>query len=621
MARPRRGLKRNRTYYSMAWPDRRKLKVYASDPQAGRHQRYRIRIDIENEPDLEPGPKGNIVEVIDYDSERQRYYRPINLNNPTILMQDGLDPNESDPQFHQQMVYAVAMRVIESASQALGRPITFRTSSHHRLRLIPHAFYGANAFFDPRLNAVLFGYFRADESDPGANIPGQNVFTCLSHDIIAHEVTHAIVHRLRRYFLEPTNFDVLAFHEGFADIVALFQRFSYPEILRDHIQSSRGDIQEEAMMVGLAQQFGEATGRGAALRSAIGTYDAKALSRTFEPHSRGAILVSAVFDGFFQTYERRIADLIRLATAGSGVIPEGNLHPDLVNRIATEATETADAVLKMCIRAFDYLPPVDVTFGDYLRALVTADYELEPEDHFNLRHDMIEGFRKRGIFPEGVASLAEESLLLREDWDLPPLNRRLVNSMLRGTSNVLDRSARRRNRLRRLQNYHNAIIETDDPEDVETDGADTGRVYPELWKYAMDHAAALGLDPGRTVAIRGFHPVHRVARDGSALVEFVIQVVQTDREQTEKYGGLPLRAGATLVADADGVIRYVIPKPMPFPGMSSDVKEEAERRETRFREFIAINDASNPHISWGSEAYFNNRMRRLGNFRALHGGL
>ena len=62
-------------------------------------------------------------------------------------------------------------------------------------------------------------------NSPGQNIPSQTVFTCLSHDIIAHEMTHAIVHRLRPYFLEPSNVDVLAFHEAFSDIVALFQRF------------------------------------------------------------------------------------------------------------------------------------------------------------------------------------------------------------------------------------------------------------------------------------------------------------------------------------------------------------------------------------------------------------
>ena len=44
-----------------------------------------------------------------------------------------------------------------------------------------------------------------------------------------------------------------------------------------------------------------------------------------------------------------------------------------MNRIAAEAAATAQSTLTMCIRAFDYLPPVDVTFGDFLRALVTAD--------------------------------------------------------------------------------------------------------------------------------------------------------------------------------------------------------------------------------------------------------
>lgn len=90
--------------------------------------------------------------------------------------------------------------------------------------MIPHAFYGANAFYDRDLHAVLLGYFRADRNDPGENLPAQSVFTCLSHDIVAHEMTHAVVDRLKRYFMEPTGEDVLAFHEGFSDIVALFQQ-------------------------------------------------------------------------------------------------------------------------------------------------------------------------------------------------------------------------------------------------------------------------------------------------------------------------------------------------------------------------------------------------------------
>lgn len=617
MAQLRGEPKRYESSYATALPDRRPLKIYASDPMEGRLQRYRISIDIENEPDLQPGPCGDIVEVVDYDGEHRRYYMPVDLNLPAILMQGGLDPNESDPRFHQQMVYAVAMRVIETAARALGRPITCKTRRYQRLRLMPHAFYGANAFFEPRLNAVLFGYFQADETAPGENIPGQNVFTCLSHDIIAHEVTHAIVYRLRRYFLEPSNADVLAFHEAFADIVALFQRFSYVEILREHIQSARTRLQDAQMMVDLARQFGHATGRGRALRSAIGRADSNALSRVFEPHERGAILVSAVFDSFFRTYERRIADLVRIATAGSGILPEGNLHPDLVNRIAREAAVAADAVLRMCIRAFDYLPPVDVTFGDYLRGLVTADYELEPTDPFNLRYAMIEGFRTRGIIPDDVPSLAEESLIL-ENVDLPRLPQGLLNRLLVAAAKAMDRSTRRRQRLTRLNDYQRSIIETDAT--VEQETVDEKPLYPQLWQYAKDNAAPLGLDPTKTVAIDGFHPVHRVARDGSILVEFVIQVVQTDREQMDAFGGLPLRAGATIVASADGAIRYIISKPMPSDNIAAEARQAARRRVERLREFVALCGARDASLSWADENAFKTPMLRLQSFRALHGG-
>ena len=39
------------------------------------------------------------------------------------LAQDGLEPSESNPQFHQQMVYAVAMNTIQSFERALGRRV------------------------------------------------------------------------------------------------------------------------------------------------------------------------------------------------------------------------------------------------------------------------------------------------------------------------------------------------------------------------------------------------------------------------------------------------------------------------------------------------------------------
>src|SRR5918993_4728743 len=173
------------------------------------------------------------------------------------------------------------------------------------------------------------------------------IFTCLSLDIIAHEVTHAIVHRLRRYYAEPTNPDVYAWHEAFADLVALFHHFSYPEVVAEAVAQARTDLAASGALFELAGEFGESTGRGAALRSAIRSKERtpdRFLAAT-EPHERGACFVAAVFDAYLDSYQARIADLLRISTGGSGVLPAGRLHPDLVSRVAAEAVAKADRPL------------------------------------------------------------------------------------------------------------------------------------------------------------------------------------------------------------------------------------------------------------------------------------
>ena len=64
----------------------------------------------------------------------------------------------------------------------------------------------------------------------------------------------------------------------------------------------------------------------------------------------------------------------------------------------------------MCIRALDYCPPVDITFGDYLRALITADRDLVPDDDRGLPHRVDRGVPAARHLPPGVRSLSAESL-------------------------------------------------------------------------------------------------------------------------------------------------------------------------------------------------------------------
>jgi hypothetical protein len=605
---------------------RRPLKIFAYDPLLGRTFGNRTQIDVVNEP-LQKGPVGSRLEVIDYDGAQKCFYSQVDLDNPAILMQGGLEPSESDPRFHQQMVYAVALKTLENFDRALGRilqlgsPNRKRGGRYQRLRLYPHAFYGANAFYDQNLNAILFGYFRADGADVGPNLPGQIVFTCLSHDIIAHEMTHAVVDRLRPLFLEPTNIDVLAFHEGFADIVALFQHFSFQDILRQQIQRTHLDIRTPTPLIQLAQQFGFATGVGKALRSALGEPNLKLDNTTIEPHDRGSILVAALFDGFSKTYQRRINDLIRIATGGTGNLPQGDLHPDLVNRIAGEASRTAIRMLDMCIRAFDYMPPVDVTFGDFLRAMITADFELVPVDDLDFRGAMIEAFRMRGIYPDGVSSLAEESLLWGNvENKLPPLG---------------DDGLKLLEKL-----FFDAVrsFDTGWQDPTYPSGSDPSQKYPtaeegdelepyvkgalamELSNYAKKNADALGLDKTAKIQVLGYHPVFRVAPNGRLLIELVVQFAQVDRSVKDQFGGIPFRGGCTLIASSNGKFRYLISKPMRRAGGDAIRAQMGEARFARQEDFLRMCDMQNALMPYFTTNEYRERMREMMNFANLHGG-
>ena len=382
-------------------PTRRRLRAFAFDPMSTRLTGRYLDIDVRLE-ELAPGPVGELLKVVDFDGTRAVWYRPVDLDDPAILAQNGLRPAEGDPRTHQQVVYAVAMSVVERFERFLGR--RFRWAEGKALVLVPHAFEGRNAFFDPTRRAVLFGYYRADQRDPGPNLPGQVMFTCLSADIIAHEVTHALVHRLRPNFSVATNPDVFGWHEACADLVALFHHFTFTNVVAEAVATGRGDLSEGKGLLDLAGEFGLSTGRGAALRSAIGSpATPERFLSTTEPHERGACFVAAVFDAFVATYRAQIGDLLRIATGGTGVLPPGHLHPDLVARVTSEATRNAERFLGMVVRCFDFLPVVDVTFGDVVRSIVTADRALYPDDELQLRSTLVESLRRRGIYPARFA--------------------------------------------------------------------------------------------------------------------------------------------------------------------------------------------------------------------------
>jgi hypothetical protein len=494
------------------------------------------------------------------------------------------------------MVYAVAMTTIRHFERALGRVALWsprhQTGGRYvdawvpRLRIYPHALREANAFYSPERKALLFGYFPASLSSPGGNLPGGMVFTCLSHDVVAHETTHALLDGLHRRLTEPTNRDVLAFHEAFADVVALFQHFTFPEALRHQIAKTRGDLARQSLLGELARQFGQATGLRGALRDAIGKVDADGqwhpavpdpadYEQATEPHARGAILVAAVFDAFLSIYKSRIADLLRIASGGTGVLPEGDIHPDLVGRLAGEAAKTASQVLAMCIRALDYIPPVDLTFGEYLRALITADSDLVPDDDLGYRLAFVEAFRRRGIYPRDVRTLSADSLRWQEPtMELDGLDRMLDHLDLAWDLDVDRRRAFELSRKNRVIVHDWLVAGAVLPADERQLGIAMGADAP-----ASIARGKKGAGKGKPlVEVHSVRPLRRVGPDGQMLTDLVIEVTQQRREplfpDAPELGSLTFRGGCTLLVDLRARrLRYCVSK-----NIASDNRLARQRR-------------------------------------------
>jgi hypothetical protein len=537
----------------------RPLRIFSLDPSHPKLEGAVALLKVPYEP-LTPGPVGHLFEVDNRDLQRAVRYARVDLDEPKLLMTNGRDPSPSDVQFHQQMVYAVASNVYAAFKGALGRDIAWGFEDPAgeagapsdpkdpafalRLRLIPHAMKDKNAYYSPKTGEIRFGYYPAKADVDAKNTRGGYVFTCLSHDIIAHELTHALLHGLRGQSLIPTNPDVLAFHEAFSDIVAIFQHFTYPEVVAAAIAQSGGRLDRAAMLGDIARQFGYTAGNEGdkerkALRSAIDlTKPDETPSTSYDPtlevHKLGSVLVSAVFEAFTTLFRRKTERYVRLATNGSGTLPAGALPHDLQRVLADQASQLAGQILGLCIRAIDYCPPVDIEFGDYLRALITADAELVADDPWAYREALVNAFGRRGIFPRDVSNLAEDSLRWHPAWRPITIERlHFANIHFAGDPALAA-----------------------DPEELEKQAAAlaekvTDQRYFEAFGLALPDGKEF-MDP----VVQSIRTARRVGPNGQVLFDLVAEVTQ----ERVVDGFPPFCGGATVIVGPEGTVRYVIVK-------------------------------------------------------------
>jgi hypothetical protein len=372
-------------------PRWRNLTVVAQDPSIrwdGTVVVAEARIPYER---LEPGPHGHRFHVVDYDTATRSLTPPRPFAGDVISGAPGEDL--AAPARRAQNVYAIAARTLAAFEEALGRRVPWSFGSH-QLYILPAAIPEANAFYDPDHQALLFGYVDVlDEA--GAEY---RVHTSLSHDIVAHETTHAVLDGMRRRFEEPGLPDQAAFHEALADIVALLSVFSLPRVPERLLgrADAEGRIDAAAVspaairasaLFGLGEEFGAATGRrGEALRRSIDldpTTDR--LADHEEPHRRGEFLVASVVGSLLDIWSARLETL-----------HQRKEPVDLV-RAAEEGAKSAEHLLRMCIRAIDYTPSVELEFGDFLDAILAADETVVPNDDHGYRASLIRSFGAFGI--------------------------------------------------------------------------------------------------------------------------------------------------------------------------------------------------------------------------------
>ncbi len=567
-------------------PRTQRLTIIAQDPavrikNGRKRQILRAQIEIPAEQ-LGAGPWGYRVQVVDYDASSNRLWKPLTYSFQDNLVLDPFSAKSdeeilADPQFHQQNVYAIVMRILARFEYALGRRVSWSFGGH-QLKIAPHAFADANAFYTKEDEAILFGYFadpkyvRAKRTPkPGKGI----VFSCLSHDVVAHETTHALVDGLRRRFTDPSSPDQAAFHEGISDVVALLSVFSLTEVVLALLESSQNmeieDYSPESLrktaLFQLAEEMGTSLSqvRGSALRNSteLPANDKwKSNDEFLEPHRRGEVLVAMMLNALIHIWSERIKPFVNSS------------EPIDVRRIVEEGQRAADYLLTMTIRALDYCPPVHLEFGDYLSALLTADLEIRPDDSvFHFRKHLLSSFAQYGVKPASQFGSKEPGI-----WGDPEAE----------TNHQLDYS---RTHFEPMQR---------DPD--------------EVFRFVWENRNALGLAADAYTEVQSVRPCVRVGDDGFILRETVaeyVQILRATPKELEAMGAklpsadlLPLdqevflHGGGTLIFDERGRLKYHI-----HNRLMDSPKKITKRQNDRLR-FLA------------DSGYFLQKVNRTANARA-----
>ena len=146
-------------------------------------------------------------------------------------------------------------------------------------------------------------------------------------------------------------------------------------------------------------------------------------------------------------------------------------------RAAEEGATAAQHLLGMCVRAIDYLPPVEFEFPDFLAALLVSDAEIVPDDKHGYRVAVRDAFARWGIADA--------------DDHIADLSRSGLTAVYRNLSYTALRS-------------------------------DTDEVFRFIW----ENLELLQIDPRFYIHVEHVRPSVRVGPDGIVVAETVAEYIQ-----------------------------------------------------------------------------------------------
>lgn len=343
------------------------LTVLAEGPFTGRPAALAsVRVPLER---VRSGPLGARLDVrVRRPGRDEAQPIPLSLDGALWGIDDVPPPEDTeqllaDGRFLAQHVYAVASDTLQIFERTMGRRLGW--AGGHRLRIDaydPVDFRDSG--YDPQRQAVRFGH----RADPRSS---RHVPMALYRDLVAHEVTHAILDGYRPRWADANALlDGFALHEAMADLVAMLSVFSsearVEQMLQEAGMQGRGtrEADEKILRSGL---FGLAD--GLFTRSAVRRPLAREVPFEWtllpEPHARGEIVVQAVLNTVVELWKQRLD------------CPGGRSSRF---QIAQSGARVGRQVLGMVLRSLAYLPPVDPTWTDLLRGILASDLVMMPYD-------------------------------------------------------------------------------------------------------------------------------------------------------------------------------------------------------------------------------------------------